>query len=86
MIEHIDEILEIVRNTKKPEEGEEAPITYLVQKDNYLEGILWEIVVAKYIQQISYQFGRISWLCLEVKDHKFIVKTNTSRILPSTVS
>ena len=39
MIEHIDDILEILRNTKKPEEGEEAPITYLVQKDNDRESI-----------------------------------------------
>ena len=60
MIEHNDDILEILRNTKKPEEREEAPITYLVQKDNDLEGILWEIVAAKYIPQISYQSGRIS--------------------------
>jgi hypothetical protein len=45
-----------------------------VQKDNDLEGILWDIVAAKYIPQISYQSGRISWLCLEVNDHKFIIK------------
>ena len=42
MIEHIDDILGILRDSKKPEEGEEAPITYLVQKDNDMEGILWE--------------------------------------------
>ena len=61
MIEHIDDILETVRNTKKPEEVDEAPITYLAQKDNNLERILWEIVAAKYIPQISYQPGRIVW-------------------------
>ena len=49
MIERIDDILQILRNTKKPEEGEEAPITYLVHKDSDLEGILWDIVAAKYI-------------------------------------
>ena len=75
MIERIEDILEILRNTKKPEEGEEAPITYLVRKDNDLEGILREIVAAKYIPQISYRSGRISSLCLEVNDHKFIIKT-----------
>ena len=82
MIEHIDEILEILRTTKKPEEGEETPITYLVQKDNDMEAILWEIVAAKYIPQISYQSGRISWISLEVNDHKFIIKTSTYRIQP----
>ena len=83
MIEHVDEILEILRNTKKPEEGQEAPITYLVQKENDLEGILWGVVAAKYIPQISYQTGSISWLCLEVSDHKFMIKTSASRT-PST--
>ena len=86
MIEHIDGILEILRNTKKPEEGEEAPIAYLVQKDNELERLLWEIVAAKYTPQISYQSRRMSWLCLEVNDHKFIIKTNSSSILLSTAS
>ena len=74
MIEHIDKILEILRNTKKPEEGDETLVTHLVQKDNDMEAILWEIVAAKYIPQISYQSGRISWLSLEVNDHKFIMK------------
>ena len=43
-----------------------------MQKDNDLEGILWE-TVAKYIPQISYQSGRISGLCLEVNGHSFII-------------
>ena len=47
---------------------------HLPDAEGDLEGILWEIVAAKYIPQISYQSGRICWLCLEVNDHKFFIK------------
>ena len=53
---------------------QQPQITYLVQKDNDMEAILWQLYEAKFMPQISYQAGKITWLCLEVNDHKFIIK------------
>ena len=39
-----------------------------------MEAILWQLYEAKFMPQISYQAGKITWLCLEVNDHKFIIK------------
>ena len=53
---------------------QQPQVTYLVQKENDMEAILWQLYEAKFMPQISYQGGRIAWLCLEVNNHKFIIK------------
>ena len=78
MIEHMDDILHIIKATPLAESKVQHS-THLIHKDNDMEDILWQIYEARYIPQISYQAGRITWLCVEVNDHKFIIKTNTDR-------
>ena len=85
MIEHIDDIIKILRAvpTATMDENIEAHtdaqaakvqhITYLVQKENDM-AILWQLYAAKFMPQISYQAGRIAWMCIEVNEHKFIIK------------
>ena len=42
MISHIDDILKILRETKPPEaEDKQQQVTYLVQRENNMESILW---------------------------------------------
>ena len=75
MIRHIDEILEIIRTTP-PKDGDDDQqhVTYLVHQDNDIELLLWQMVESGVTPQKSYQAGRLSWLCIEVCDHKFIIR------------
>ena len=75
MINHIDNILKILKNTKPPEaESKQQQVTYLVQRENNMETILWQLYEAQFMPQIRYQAGNIAWMCIEVNEHKFIIK------------
>ena len=83
MIENIDELLDILRESDGSEQeegdGQEKSkpdkITYLVQKYDNLETIVWQLYNAGYRPSIKYGAGRLSWLSLTVNDHTFIVKS-----------
>ena len=65
MIDHIDDIIKILRAVptltavEDTDAAKEQHVTYLVQKENDMEAILWQLYEAKFMPQISYQAGRI---------------------------
>jgi len=70
VIDHIDEILDILR-----EAPEEDRIIYIVQKQDNLEAIVWQLYEAGYRPNIKYGAGRLTWLSLAIKKTTFVIKT-----------
>ena len=86
MIEHVDDILQILRESKNlPEEEEDDDvvnkkkkkdkITYIVQKYDNLEAILWQLKDAGERPSINYMTGKLTWITLTVNKHTFVIKS-----------
>ena len=88
MIEHIDELLDILRESDSSEQEEEAEstshdnkkkkqdnISYLVQKYDNLESVVWQLFQAGKRPSIKYGAGRLSWVSITVNEHTFVIKT-----------
>ncbi len=74
ILEHIDELLDILRDEEKEEEQEER-ISYLVHKYDNLEAVVWQLYEAGYRPSIKDGAGRLSWVSLTVNRHTFVVRS-----------
>ena len=66
IIEHIDELLEILREQEGAEEEEK--ISYLIQKQDNLEAVVWQLYDAGFRPNIKHGADKLSW-------HTFIMKS-----------
>jgi len=73
MINNIDDILEIMRNT--PETKEEKQYIKLIHKEDDLTELLHEFIKAGYSPGINFESGRITALKVELKKVHFSVET-----------
>jgi hypothetical protein len=73
IMEHIDELLEILREQEGAEEEEK--ISYLIQKHDNLEAVVWQLYDAGFRPSIKYGAGRLSWVSLSINKHTFIIKS-----------
>jgi hypothetical protein len=74
IMEHIDELLEILRE-QEGAEGEEEKISYLIQKHDNLEAVVWQLYDAGFRPRIKHGAGRLSWVSLSINKHTFIIKS-----------
>ena len=85
MIENVDELLDVLRESDSSEDMEETDISkekkkvdkisYLVQKYDNLEAIVWQLYDAGYRPSIKYGAGKLSWVSLTVNKHTFVIKS-----------
>jgi len=91
MIEHIDELLDILRESDSSGQEEEADskprkknkkpenITQLVQKYDNLNDIVWQLYKAGQRPSIRDGAGKLSWVSFTVNKHTFIVRSQNMR-------
>ena len=71
VVEHIDQILEILRE----EQGEEERTVYLIHKTDNLEAIVWQLYDAGYRPNLQYGIGKLSWVSLSVNQTRFVFRS-----------
>ena len=71
LIEHIDELLEILRTTP----GDQEKLIHVIQKQDNLEAIVWQLYEAGFRPNIKYATGKISWITLTVNDCTFVIRS-----------
>ena len=65
IIEHIDEMLDILREQPASEDkDEESKVLYMVHKTDNLEAIVWQLYDAGFRPSIKYGAGKLSWVSL----------------------
>ena len=77
IIEHIDEMLEIVREPSNTEgkEEEESKLIYMIHKTDNLEAIVWQLYDAGLRPNIKYGAGKLSWVSLTANNRTCILKS-----------
>ena len=70
IIEHIDELIAILESS-----NDEENLTYLVQKYDNLEAIVWQLYKAGHRPSIKDGAGSLSWVSLTVNKHTFVIKS-----------
>jgi len=70
VVEHIDEILGILREMGDDEEK----VVYLVHKTDNLEAIVWQLYDAGYRPNLKYGVGKLSWVSLTVNKTTFVFR------------
>ena len=75
MIEHIDEMLDILREQPASEE-EESKVLYMVHKTDRLDAIVWQLYDAGFRPNIKYGAGKLSWVSLTVNNRTFSIKSH----------
>ncbi|MFM7989048.1 MAG: hypothetical protein ACKPKO_58020, partial [Candidatus Fonsibacter sp.] len=74
IIEHIDDMLDILREQPAREE-EESNIIYMIHKTDNLEARVWQLYAAGFRPSIKYGAGKLSWVSLTVNNRTFIIKS-----------
>ena len=67
-MEHVDEIVEILREL---DNSDEDRVMYLVHKMDNLEAIAWQLYDAGYRPNLKDGVGRLSWVSLTVNKTTF---------------
>ena len=66
MIANVDDILQVIRETPKPEDPKEKQILNLIHKEDNLTDLLYQFVGAGYSPGVNFESGRITALKLEL--------------------
>jgi hypothetical protein len=74
VVGHIDELLEILREQGENEEEKEK-IIHLVQKNDNLEAVVWQLWEAGFRPSVKYMTGRLTWVSLTVSKYTFVVRS-----------
>ena len=78
IIEHIDQMLDNLREQptiEDKEEEAESKFIYMDHKPDNLEALVWQLYDAGFRPSIKYGAGRLRWVSLTVNNHTFIIES-----------
>lgn len=72
VVEHIDEILAILREEQTEEEER---VVHIIHKTDNLEAIVWQLYDAGFRPNLKYGIGKLSWVSLVVNQTRFLFRS-----------